>query len=107
MTTQPNASPHSPMRVALKWALCTCTTCLRAALHHLTMIDEPQTLRFVQLNINKSNTSQSVLLHSISDYDLVFLQEPHIDFLKNTCASQQWKVTPRSIKIPLLTDLSS
>ncbi|EPS96572.1 hypothetical protein FOMPIDRAFT_1130224, partial [Fomitopsis schrenkii] len=26
------------------------------------------------------------------DYDLVFLQEPHIDFLKNTRASQQWRV---------------
>ncbi|TFY52367.1 hypothetical protein EVJ58_g10059 [Rhodofomes roseus] len=44
------------------------------------------------LNVNKSNTSQSALLHSISDYDVVLLQEPHIDFLKNTRASQQWRV---------------
>ncbi|EPS97080.1 hypothetical protein FOMPIDRAFT_13454, partial [Fomitopsis schrenkii] len=26
------------------------------------------------------------------DFDLVFLQEPHIDFLNNTRASQQWRV---------------
>ena len=56
------------------------------------MPGEPRALRFVQLNVNKSNTSQSALLHSIADYDIVFLQEPHIDFLKNTRASQQWRV---------------
>ena len=56
------------------------------------MQERPQTLRFAQLNVNKSNTSQSALLHSVADYDLVFLQEPHIDFLKNTRASQQWRV---------------
>lgn len=49
-------------------------------------------LRFVQLNVNKSNTSQSALLHNVADFDLVFLQEPHIDFLNNTRASQQWRV---------------
>lgn len=63
-----------------------------ATLHLLNMPSEPRSLRFVQLNVNKSNTSQSALLHSIADYDLVFLQEPHIDFLKNTRASHQWRV---------------
>ena len=56
------------------------------------MQGDVKTLRFVQLNVNKSNTSQSALLHSVADFDLVFLQEPHIDFLKNTRASQQWRV---------------
>ena len=60
------------------------------------MTGEPRTLRFVQLNVNKSNTSQSALLHSISDYDLVFLQEPHIDFLKNTLASPSGKTLLRA-----------
>ena len=67
-------------------------TCQRAAPYLSAMTDKPCSLRFVQLNVNKSNTSQSALLHSIADYDLVFLQEPHIDFLKNTRASQQWRV---------------
>lgn len=56
------------------------------------MRNDPTALRFVQLNVNKSNTSQSALLHSVADFDLVFLQEPHIDFLKNMRASQQWRV---------------
>lgn len=56
------------------------------------MTTKPSALCFIQFNTNKSNTSQSPLLHSIADYDLVFLQEPHIDFLKNTHTSQQWRV---------------
>ena len=69
------------------------------------MQEQPQSLRFVQLNVNKSNTSQSALLHSVADFDLVFLQEPHIDFLKNTRASQQWRVLypPKHKDSPLRT----
>ena len=56
------------------------------------MSETTRSLRIAQLNVNKSNTSQSALLHSVADFDIVALQEPHIDFLKNTCASQQWRV---------------
>ena len=80
------------MKAASEQVLLTLIACLRAALLRFVMNAEPHSLRFVQLNVNKSNTSQSALLHSISDYDLVLLQEPHIDFLKNTRASQQWRV---------------
>ncbi|TFY52504.1 hypothetical protein EVJ58_g9980 [Rhodofomes roseus] len=56
------------------------------------MSDETKTLKICQLNANKSNTAQSAFLHTIADYDVVALQEPHIDFLKNTRASQNWIV---------------
>ena len=56
------------------------------------MIDDTAPLRICQLNVNKSNTAQSAFLHDITDFDVVALQEPHIDFLKNTCASYNWKV---------------
>lgn len=48
-------------------------------------------IKIGQLNMNKSNIAQSAYLHMIADLDIVLLQEPHIDFLKNSRASQQWR----------------
>ena len=57
------------------------------------MPDTP-TLRILQQNVNKSNTAQFDLLHSASpdDYDIIAIQEPYIDHLKNTRATAHWRV---------------
>lgn len=56
------------------------------------MTDDPNLLQICQLNVNKSNTAQSAFLHDIASFNIVAIQEPHIDFLKNTRAWTNWKV---------------
>lgn len=56
------------------------------------MLDDPTFLQICQLNTNKSNDAQSALLQNIGEFDIVTIQEPHIDFLKNTRVSHDWVV---------------
>ena len=51
-------------------------------------------LRIWQQNLNKSITAQEDLLHHAlpTNYDILALQEPYIDTLKNTRATQHWRV---------------
>ena len=53
-----------------------------------------QKLRIWQQNINHSLKGQLYLLQSLKDnkYDIVVLQEPHIDFLGCTRANPHWTV---------------
>ena len=55
---------------------------------------EPRMLRIWQQNINRSLEGQLDLLQSLkdNDYDIVALQEPHIDFLGRTRANAHWTV---------------
>lgn len=55
--------------------------------------DLPQ-LRIWQQNVNRSLLAQQDLLHSANprDYDVLAIQEPHIDHLNNTRASPRWVV---------------
>ena len=55
--------------------------------------DLPQ-LRIWQQNVNRSLIAQQDLLHSADprDYDILAIQEPHIDHLSNTRASPRWSV---------------
>jgi len=54
----------------------------------------PTPLRFWQQNVNKSLISQLDLLNQVDPkaFDLVFIQEPHIDFLNLTRANPNWTV---------------
>ncbi|KAF8875637.1 hypothetical protein BD779DRAFT_1443159, partial [Infundibulicybe gibba] len=61
------------------------------------MTNEPPTqenqgsLKIWQQNINKSLVGQHDLLNSAGKtYDIVAIQEPHIDFLGNTRANPHW-----------------
>ena len=51
-------------------------------------------LRFWQQNVNKSLISQLDLLNNTDSklYDLIFLQEPHTDFLNLTRANHHWTI---------------
>lgn len=51
-------------------------------------------LKLWQQNLNKSLEGQLDLLQSLrdNDYDIVALQEPHIDFLGRTRANAYWRV---------------
>ena len=55
---------------------------------------EPRKLRIWQQNLNRSLEGQLDLLQSLKDddYDIVALQEPHIDFLGRTRANPYWTV---------------
>jgi exonuclease III len=55
---------------------------------------EPRRLRIWQQNLNRSLEGQLDLLQSLKDddYDIVALQEPHIDFLGRTRANPHWTV---------------
>ena len=55
---------------------------------------ELQKLRIWQQNLNRSLKGQLYLLQSLKDdnYDIVTLQEPHIDFLGRTRANPHWTV---------------
>ena len=57
-------------------------------------IHKPQRLRIWQQNLNRSLEGQFDLLQSLkaNDYDLVMLQEPHIDFLGWTRSNLHWMV---------------
>ena len=54
----------------------------------------PRRLRLWQQNLNRSLEGQLDLLQSLKDkdYDVVALQEPHIDFLGRTRANAHWTV---------------
>ena len=54
----------------------------------------PRRLRLWQQNLNRSLEGQLDLLQSLKDkyYDIVALQEPHIDFLGRTRANAHWSV---------------
>ena len=51
-------------------------------------------IRFWQQNLNKSLTAQLDLLNQVDpkNTDLIFIQEPHIDFLNLTRANHHWTV---------------
>ena len=51
-------------------------------------------LRICQLNVGKSLDCQSELINTISpkDYDLILIQQPYLDHLKNTRATPYWSV---------------
>lgn len=51
-------------------------------------------LRIWQQNLNASLTAQASLLnnHDIANWDLIAIQEPHINFLRNTSANHHWHV---------------
>ena len=53
-----------------------------------------QKLRIWQQNLNHSLEGQLDLLHSLKDnkYDIVAIQEPHIDFLGRTRANLHWTI---------------
>src|ERR1700684_1377247 len=55
---------------------------------------EPRKLRIWQQNINRSLEGQLDLLHTLKaeKYDIVAIQEPHIDFLGRTRANPHWSV---------------
>jgi hypothetical protein len=59
-----------------------------------TDIRESRKLRIWQQNLNRSLEGQLDLLQSLkdNDYDIVALQEPHIDFLGRTRANPHWTV---------------
>jgi ribonuclease HI/exonuclease III len=59
-----------------------------------TDIRETRMLRIWQQNLNRSLEGQLDLLQSLkdNDYDIVALQEPHIDFLGRTRANPHWTV---------------
>ncbi|KIK40534.1 hypothetical protein CY34DRAFT_87167 [Suillus luteus UH-Slu-Lm8-n1] len=50
--------------------------------------------RIWQQNLNTSMVAQASLLNntSLSDWDIIIIQEPHINFLHNTSANHQWHV---------------
>src|SRR5882757_1369920 len=55
--------------------------------------ENPTQLRVIQLNVNKSNDSQTdFLINRIdpNDYDLVMLQEPYFDYKKDSRVSSKW-----------------
>jgi hypothetical protein len=51
-------------------------------------------LRIWQQNLNTSLIAQLSLLnsHTIVDWDILVIQEPHINFLRNTSANHHWHV---------------
>ncbi|KAJ8582675.1 hypothetical protein M405DRAFT_699450, partial [Rhizopogon salebrosus TDB-379] len=51
-------------------------------------------LKIWQQNLNTSLTAQESLLNSpeISQWDILAIQEPHINFLRNTRANHHWHV---------------
>ncbi|KAG2150794.1 hypothetical protein DEU56DRAFT_908432 [Suillus clintonianus] len=56
--------------------------------------DHTVSLRIWQQNLNTSPTAQASLLKSpnAADWDLITIQEPHINFLHNTSANHHWHV---------------
>ena len=65
---------------------------LRPLMNRRTQSNKP--IRFWQQNVNKSLISQLNLLNNIDpkQFDFVFIQEPHIDFLNLTRANHYWTV---------------
>ncbi|KAG2036495.1 hypothetical protein BDR03DRAFT_866047, partial [Suillus americanus] len=65
---------------------------------HQLMSEKPNetnmTLRIWQQNLNTSMTAQASLLNSNSatDWDIMVIQEPYINFLCNTCTNHKWHV---------------
>ncbi|KAG1786572.1 uncharacterized protein HD556DRAFT_1248132, partial [Suillus plorans] len=59
-----------------------------------TQIDNTAELKIWQQNLNTSLVAQESLLNSpdILDWDILILQEPHINFLRNTRANHRWHV---------------
>ncbi|KAL4061775.1 hypothetical protein J3A83DRAFT_4043039, partial [Scleroderma citrinum] len=53
-----------------------------------------KTLHFWQQNINKSLTAQLDLLSNTDPklFNIIFFQEPHINFLNLTRANHQWTI---------------
>ncbi|KAJ8593676.1 hypothetical protein M405DRAFT_731037, partial [Rhizopogon salebrosus TDB-379] len=51
-------------------------------------------LRIWQQNLNTSLTAQASLLNNpnAANWDLIVIQEPHINFLRNTSANHHWHV---------------
>lgn len=49
-------------------------------------------LRILQINLNKSQIAQEDLLNSVihTNYDVILIQEPWLDFLGNTRGSYRW-----------------
>ncbi|KIK47992.1 hypothetical protein CY34DRAFT_36412, partial [Suillus luteus UH-Slu-Lm8-n1] len=47
-----------------------------------------------QQNLNTSMAAQEALLNSpkISEWDIIVIQEPYINFLRNTRANHRWHV---------------
>lgn len=57
--------------------------------------NSPARLRIWQQNLNASMISQASLLNNsklATDWDLIVIQEPYINFLRNTCANHHWHV---------------
>ncbi|KIK38821.1 hypothetical protein CY34DRAFT_40840, partial [Suillus luteus UH-Slu-Lm8-n1] len=51
-------------------------------------------LHIWQQNLNNSMVAQASLLNSpsISKWDIILIQEPHINFLRNTSTNHHWHV---------------
>ena len=66
------------------------------------MTERPSLIRIWQQNLNKSLDAQLDLLHKASpdDYDILLLQEPYIDHLKNTRATRHWRVHYPTVRDP-------
>ena len=45
----------------------------------------------MQQNINRSPNAQADLIHKATNYDIIIIQEPYIDFLGNTRANSHWR----------------
>jgi len=57
-------------------------------------ISDPKRLRIWQQNLNASLTAQESLLNGpmLTNWDIIAIQEPHINFLRNTRANHHWHV---------------
>ncbi|KIK38872.1 hypothetical protein CY34DRAFT_44461, partial [Suillus luteus UH-Slu-Lm8-n1] len=57
-------------------------------------VPTPNRLNIWQQNLNVSLAAQESLMNSqdITNYDLLIIQEPYINFLRNTHASHCWHV---------------
>ncbi|PPQ81181.1 hypothetical protein CVT24_009472 [Panaeolus cyanescens] len=67
---------------------------LRAMRRIYERLRQKTNLKIWQQNLNKSLTAQLEMLHKVDPkvYDIVLVQEPHIDFLGNTRANAGWRV---------------
>lgn len=56
-------------------------------------LDPPtKTLKIYNHNINGSDWYQHALTNMLNEYDIMTLQEPHVNFMRNTIATRRWDV---------------
>ena len=80
----------------MSWRVCRQRTVKKAhfLMSDTTNMTDTQKLQIWQQNLNRSLEGQLDLLHSLKaeKYDVVMIQEPHIDFLGHTRANLHWLV---------------